>query len=68
MTKYKDLPKTHSSDPALWDDGPPKIHKPPYIPRRPDGRVDIDAMNAMNCPDVDHGGREEDCQDNDEGA
>lgn len=39
-----------------------------YIPRRPDGRVDIAAMNAANCPDVDHGGREEDCQDNDEGA
>lgn len=38
------------------------------IPRRPDGRVDITAMNAANCPDVDHGGREEDCQDNDEGA
>jgi DnaJ-class molecular chaperone len=40
----------------------------PDFPTLPGGRVDIDAMNRANCPDVLHGGREEDCQDNDEGA
>ena len=38
------------------------------IPRRPDGSLDVEAMNRLNCPDIAHGGREEDCQDNDEGA
>ena len=40
----------------------------PNFPTLPDGSVDIDAMNRANCPDVAHGGREEDDQDNDEGA
>lgn len=40
----------------------------PNFPTKPDGSLDIEAMNRLNCPDVEHGGREEDCQDNDEGA
>lgn len=38
------------------------------VPRKEDGSVDIAEMNKQNCPDVANGGREEDCQDNDEGA
>jgi hypothetical protein len=38
------------------------------FPTKPDGTLDIEKMNEANCPDVAHGGREEDCQDNDEGA
>ena|ERR1700677_2474313 len=40
----------------------------PNFPTLLNGRVDIEAMNKANCPDVEHGGREEDCQDSDEGA
>ena len=47
---------------------PDRQKDPHAIPRRADGRADIDAMNRANCPDVNHGGREEDDQDNDEGA
>lgn len=46
----------------------PDKYLQPKFPTLPNGRVDIKAMNQANCPDVEHGGREEDCQDNDEGA
>lgn len=55
---------------VLWNNtgvGPMNTPKPEF-PTKPDGTVDLEKMNEENCPDVEHGGREEDCQDNEEGA
>lgn len=40
----------------------------PNFPVDETGKLDVNATNSDNCPDVEHGGREEDCQDNEEGA
>ena len=47
---------------------PNKETPKPNFPTMPNGRIDIDEMKRTNCPDIEHGGREEDCQDNEEGA
>ena len=52
----------------LIDDSPRRELPNPGFPTLPNGSIDIGATNRANCPDVAHGGREEDCQDNDEGA
>lgn len=50
------------------DSKTPPTKEPVPFPTTANGKLDVDATNRANCPDVDHGGREEDDQDNDEGA